>query len=128
MKTFKDAMRYNGYHHKSSINDDPSYKNPSHAISSRFDINGKMVNLSGGIDCKLTNSNMVEELKSLIISGPTTENNPNLKPFKWGNFKSMDIKHEGMPEEYNFKWLLASPQMLKEGKKDNSDEFDFDKQ
>jgi pectate lyase len=104
---------------------DPSYEHPGHGISARFDLEKDSFNLSGGIDCKITDSIMIKKLTSLVISGPTTENNTNLKVFKWKDFDNLDIRHVGLPDKYNFNWYTASPQNIKYNK--NSDLYEFKK-
>lgn len=125
---FKNVLRYNGFKDESSeasFPDDPSRSNPGHGISARFDLEDKELNnLSGAIDCKLTNSDMIQKVTSVIVSGPTTENNPNLVPFDWDDYKDLDIRHVGLPQKYNFKWLMASPKNIKENKDNDIYEFE----
>jgi hypothetical protein len=122
---FKNVLRYNGYKKTDSMfPNDPSQNNAGHGISARFDLGEKgNLNLSGGIDCKVINSELISNLSTLMVSGPTTENNENLKVFKWSDFDDLDIKHTGLPDKYDFKWLLASPDNIKYNKKNDLYEF-----
>jgi hypothetical protein len=56
---------------------------------------------------------LINSISSVVISGPTTENNINLKVFNWEDYKDRNIRHEGLPDKYNFKWILASPNNIK---------------
>lgn len=94
----------------SEFSDDPSRENPGSGISARYDL-GQYLNLSGGIDCKVTNSEMLNKLEAIAISGPTYDNNPNLSPFSW-NQNTSGIIHRGNAETYNFPWILTSPNNL----------------
>ena len=125
-RNFKNVMRYNGYKlNLQYFQDDPSNNSPGHGISSRFDLEERELNnLSGGIDCKLTNSELASKLTSVIQSGPTTENNENLPVFDWNNFKDRDQRIVGLPQKYDFSWILASPENIKFNRKDN---YEFSK-
>lgn len=91
--------------------DDPSRTNPGSGISARYELGGDQY-LSGGIDCKVTNSNMAKKLEAYAISGPTYDNNPYLTPFSWNNYGHLGLSHRGSAETYNFPWILTSPQTL----------------
>jgi hypothetical protein len=125
-RQFKNVMRYNGYNQiLEDFHDDPSVKSPGHGISARFDLEkADMTNLSGGLDCKLTNSQLIKNLTSVIQSGPTIENNENLPVFDWSAWEYLNIVHEGIPEKFNFPWLLENPDIIKDNK---SDKFVFSK-
>jgi len=110
---FKNALRYNGYNlNNEDFPDDPSKNNAGFGISSRYDLDS-MKHLSGGVDCKISNSDMVSKISAAIISGPTTDNNPNLPMFEWSSAK-IDVKHKGVPEKFNFGWYLASPDNIED--------------
>jgi hypothetical protein len=81
-----------------------------------------MFHLSGGVDCKVVNSDLMSKLSSIIISGPTIDNNPNLTVFDWKN-QSSKLKHRGLPDRYEFGWYLASPNHLKNNSLD--DKYNF---
>ena len=55
---------------------------------------------------------MANNFEAYAISGPTTENNPNLAPFTWKTNDNYGIIHRGVPETYDFKWILTSPNNL----------------
>ena len=109
LKTLKDILRYNGFKNKSNF-EDPSYNDPSHGISSRSDLS-IMANLSGGIDTKVTNFEMTMKMTAVAISGPTTDNNSNLPVFNWSS-QDPDIKRVGVPESFNFPYILVSPKTI----------------
>ncbi|GAM28611.1 hypothetical protein SAMD00019534_117870 [Acytostelium subglobosum LB1] len=82
---------------------------PGNAIASRFDIKGGPAGPAGwffhgthgGIDSKLTSSQLVANFEAYAISGPTVT--PDCPPFKWSDWP--DIPHVGLPDEYNFDWV-----------------------
>lgn len=45
----------------------------------------------------------------MTISGPTNENNENLKTFKWNDYTDSKVEHLGLPEEYNFPYIKMTP-------------------
>ena len=76
-------------------------------ISARGDLNS-MPMFAGGIDFKIVNSNMVNNLQILTKCGPSHENNPNLKIFNFLDFKNYPISkyHFGAPDRFNFKSFI----------------------
>jgi hypothetical protein len=111
LKSLKDLLRYNGYLLKKPW--DPSSIHPGEGISARYDLShGGLQNLSGGIDCKVTNHELVQELAAVAISGPTNENNENLKTFNWKDAKNSSIAKKGVPDEWDFPYLLMKPQTI----------------
>ena len=122
-KDFKNVMRYNGYKlNKSDFPDDPSNNNPGFGISSRYDLD-KEYNLSGAIDCKITNNNLINDLSSAVIAGPTNENNENLTTFSWDKIDKKTVSILGLPNTYDFKWILANPNTMRNN--DINDNFSF---
>jgi hypothetical protein len=105
---FKDVLRHNGY--QSGNTNDPSTSDPSSAISSRSDVGG-FRHLSGGIDTKVTKLEFVKRLTSVAISGPTTENKK-LKPFNWSKSGDTSTSRRGVPEVFNYPYILMSPKTL----------------
>jgi hypothetical protein len=81
-----------------------------------------MKNISGGVDCKFTNFDLISKMSSAIISGPSTENNPNLPIFEWTS-ELKSLKHKGLPEKFDFGWYLASPENIKDN--NLQDKFNF---
>jgi hypothetical protein len=116
LKSFKDVLRYNGFNiDNKDFPDDPSKTFPGESISARYDlVEGKHSRLSGGIDCKVTNHEMMQKLSTLAISGPTTDNNINLKPFDWNDYKLKYTSILGLPEKYDFKWLNVNKETLED--------------
>jgi len=104
-------MRHNGYHNQSKDFKDPSEKNPGAGISARNDL-GSLKSFVGGVDVKLTNYELQQSLTQIVISGPTIDNNPNLKVFEWSQDKTNSIKHAGTPEKYDFPWLILNPKNI----------------
>lgn len=85
---------------------------PSKGISSRSDL-GPFAHLSGGIDTKVTNEELVLKMTAIAISGPTTENNENLPVFDFNKVDSHKrIKREGVPEKFDFPYVLMSPKTI----------------
>lgn len=119
-------MRWNGFKKASGFKD-PSSRDPSHGISSRSDLS-RLFNLSGGVDTKVTNEDLVFKMSAVAISGPTTDNNPNLPVFEW---KTADpqhlLKRVGVPEKFDFPYILVNPKTLASGNVDDVYVFDGDK-
>ncbi len=107
LKTLKDLLRHNGYKNQNNWND-PSFNQPEKAYSARLDFKGIP---NGGIDTKIINSELMDKKTSIAISGPTTENNPNLIPFK---FTDRTYRRNGLPEEFNFPYLIMNAETLKD--------------
>lgn len=100
VKTMSEVIRYNGYKNANSgLKDDPSFKNPAHAISARFDLTSKKSNkFTGGIDAKIVNFESVNNFQVYISNGPTTANNPNLPKFEFPD----NMMHKGIPNIVSF--------------------------
>jgi hypothetical protein len=106
-------MRYNGYKlNRKDFADDPSNNNAGFGISARYDLDSEY-NLSGAIDCKITNNNLIKDLSSAVIAGPTNENNENLKSFTWDKIDKSSVSIIGLPNTYDFKWILANPKTMR---------------
>ena len=113
LNSLRYILRYNGYQNKKTdFPDDPSKNSPGSGIAARYDLAKIFKNLSGAIDCKLTNYELASKMTAIAITGPTTDDNPNLKPFKWEDYKSLNIKHDGVPEIFVFPWIYTSPKYL----------------
>lgn len=111
LKTLKDVLRYNGFKKQSGFND-PSSLDPSKGISSRSDL-GIFGHLSGGIDTKVTNEDLVFKMTAIAVSGPTTENNQNLPVFDFNKVDSRKrISRDGVPEKFEFPYVLMSPKTI----------------
>jgi len=110
LESIKTALRWNGFK-KASGFEDPSSKDPAKGISSRSDLSS-LFNLSGGIDTKVTNEDLVFKMSAVAISGPTTDNNENLTSFDWKNFADKDLRRNGVPEKFDFPYLLVNPKTL----------------
>lgn len=125
MKSLKYILRYNGYNNNNSeFPDDPSKRSPGNAISARYDLAKVFMNLSGAIDCKITNFEFAMSMTAIVIAGPTKDDNPNLKAFDWKDVKSLNILHDGVPQRFDFPWIYTSPRHLC---CNNNDIFKWDK-
>lgn len=71
-------------------------------ISPRYDlaINPEYRRLSGGIDSKITNRNMVHKGGLIAISGPSSDNNASI--FDWSHH--IGEAHDGLLLKWDFKW------------------------
>lgn len=117
LKTLKDLLRHNGFKLQNNW-DDPSFERPNKAFSARLDFLGYP---NGGIDTKVINFEYMEKKTSIAISGPTTENNPNLTIYKFGN----DLhKRSGVPEEFNFPYLKMNAKTIKDDSINDSFSFE----
>ena len=63
---------------------------------------------------------MIQKLSSVIISGPTNENNENLPTFRWKDSDKKELSIDGLPEKYDFSWLLANPENIKNNNKNDT--------
>jgi hypothetical protein len=92
IRTVYDVMKVMRYHDSKEMCD---------TIAPRCDIGGTVP--FGAVDSKITDFKSIGEMKAYIIQGP-----PAIKGisenFDWGKFKQWS--HEGMPEVYDFKWIL----------------------
>ena len=63
---------------------------------------------SGGIDYKIVDLKMVNNMEILTKCGPTNKNNPNLTTFSFKNFENDVISkyHNGMPDSFHFKSFI----------------------
>lgn len=114
IKDVRELMRQNNYKNDEfSICENCTPKENAYlAIASRADLNppdGIYPNPRIGfrsamtIDCKLTSYKLYnDEMRSEIISSPPY--NEMVPPFQWSTTKLKDIKHEGQPDLWNFKW------------------------
>jgi hypothetical protein len=109
LESFKNVLRYNGY--KLNHPDDSSNTLPGNAIAARYDLE-KGARLSGATDCKIVNLGLMNELSTLAISGPTTENNTNLIPFAWADHQGHGESIIGLPERYEFDWYKFNSRTL----------------
>ena len=118
LTTLKKIMRYNKWQ-----TDPLSLGDACNSISARCDLNGPNGELGafGAIDCKLSDSSMVSNMKSEAVAGPTWDSQP---VFAWtegeknefsGNFLSFlylewqSLPHYGMTEVYAFKFTPMKP-------------------
>lgn len=104
----KDVLRYNNFGNKVKIvKNDPSINNASKGISARFDLykDKKKRKYTGGVDTKVCNSKMINDYESLVVNGPSSNQNSKnkyLKEFKFPKF----IKHKGIPRVVNFHSII----------------------
>lgn len=111
LKSIKDILRYNGFK-MNNFSNDPSSNNPGEGISARSDLSNRFRNLSGGIDCKVTNYDLSNKLAAIAISGPTNESNPNLTTFDWNMENDKHTLREGVPTKFNFPYIMMSPNTI----------------
>ena len=81
------------------------------SISPRFDLvqDEKYKRTSGGIDTKITSSEMIINNKVEAISGPSYKDNGYI--FNWKEFPN--DSHVGLPEEWRFDWVKFDINSLK---------------
>jgi len=93
IKTIEDVKTLIRYHDENEMCD---------TIAPRCDIFGN--NPFGAVDAKITDSNLLKEMKSQIVYGP-----PHIKgvsePFNFTKFN--DYSHLGIPEYFDFDWIEA---------------------
>lgn len=101
MPSFKGIMRYNKWQ-----TDPLSLNSPCNAISARCDL-GPVSSAwpFGGIDCKVTDSEMSPNLESHAVAGPTWDSQP---VFAW-NEQWIGIPHYGQAQVFGFKFESMKP-------------------
>eukprot|EP00698_Gefionella_okellyi_P003534 TRINITY_DN13325_c0_g1_i1.p1 TRINITY_DN13325_c0_g1~~TRINITY_DN13325_c0_g1_i1.p1 ORF type:complete len:531 (-),score=108.45 TRINITY_DN13325_c0_g1_i1:54-1646(-) len=98
MNAMKTIMQYNDFQ-----KDPLSHGNPDDAIAARADLSPHNPAPFGGLDSKITSSQLIKRQQAWIIAGPTHQQQ---KPFEWSEFP--DIAHFGQPEVCNFDWHISS--------------------
>ena len=88
----KAILRYNDYRH-----DVYSGGDAAESICARGDLTDEH-ELGGCYDTKVTSWSLAKEMRSSVISGPTTSHD--LPPFSWAPYKN--ITHLGQPALFNF--------------------------
>jgi hypothetical protein len=82
LESFAKLLQYNGYKQpNSNLQDDPSLYDPSEGISSRDDLGAG--DLHGGVDFKIVNNELINNMTIYVYGGPTYMNNPNTPPFNF---------------------------------------------
>jgi Phospholipase B len=79
------------------------------AISARCDLVPTNLNYFnawpfGAIDGKVTNTEMLSQMNTWIVSSPPYEDS--MQPFDWRLWDG--VPHQGMPNVYDFDWMLYS--------------------
>jgi hypothetical protein len=108
---FSHLIQYNGFRKKrEDFPNDPSYTDPGNGISARNDINDSSKSYQGGIDFKIVNSELVNNLSFYAYGGPTYDKNPNLTPFDFEALSKTSFNkfHQGIPKLWNFKPFIYS--------------------
>jgi len=107
IEDMKRMLRYNDFQ-----NDPDSEGNPTNAISSRYDLKTNITvhDAFGGVDTKLTSSDLVSKLSGWAQSGPTHDQQP---VFSWTNWTktlgSEQPLHVGHPESFDFDFQFFAP-------------------
>ncbi|CAD7937227.1 unnamed protein product [Amoebophrya sp. A25] len=69
---------------------------------------------NGAVDSKVSDLDMIRELRAMAISGPTTDEH-RLPTFAWRDSKGTELydpalfPHEGLPNMWNFPWMDMKP-------------------
>ncbi|XP_069463343.1 phospholipase-B 81-like [Ambystoma mexicanum] len=100
LESLKSLMRYNNYEKEPYAT-----LNPCNTICCREDLNPDLPIPSGCYDTKVSDFNLIASFSAYAISGPTVAGG--LPPFSWAHFNQ--TVHEGLPETYNFKFMLMKP-------------------
>ena len=78
-------------------NDDPCW-----AIMCRADLYTENKRGSGGIDTKIANLAMMQNVYPIIQAGPTHDNLP---VFQWTQLPN--VSHIALPPQYDFDWIIV---------------------
>jgi hypothetical protein len=101
----KKLMRYNDY-----INDPLSKNDPDLAISSREDLDENKNSCEGALDAKITSyTEILQNKKIHIISGPTTDLQPPFRPKDTVCNKKGELKFYGLADVYDYPWVEFTP-------------------
>ncbi|XP_039095903.1 phospholipase B-like 1 isoform X1 [Hyaena hyaena] len=100
MASMKYIMRYNNY------KKDPYSKgDPCNTICCREDLNSLDPSPGGCYDTKVADIFLASQYTAHAISGPTVQDG--LPVFHWNRFNK--TLHQGMPETYNFDFVIMKP-------------------
>ncbi|XP_037370205.1 phospholipase B-like 1 [Talpa occidentalis] len=100
MVSMKYIMRYNNYE-----KDPYSKGDPCNTICCREDLNALDPSPGGCYDTKVSDIYLASKNTAYAISGPTVQGG--LPVFHWNRFNK--TLHEGMPEAYNFDFMIMKP-------------------
>ncbi|KAL0236534.1 hypothetical protein GEMRC1_003116 [Eukaryota sp. GEM-RC1] len=103
----KELMRYNNREEEEADFN-------AFAISSRYDLrkDEKIQKAFGALDVKIVDQRTIEHMWFHAIAGPTTSHKAPVWNFtEWEDKKekSFHVPHEGVPEVFNFDWLMFGP-------------------
>jgi len=107
LNDMRAEMRRNRWPHE--VDGGPE-NTPDHAISARSDLAKENASPNGGVDAKVADSCMVNQIAIDAICGPTEDQ----KVFAWTDpttHKELwpGTSHEGLPDSYNFPWVRMTP-------------------
>jgi len=103
LQDMQNIMRYNEYQ-----TDPLSLGDSCNGVSARCDLNTTSVMAFGGFDCKVSSTELIKDMLTSALSGPTTLTQP---PFSWtGPFAT--IPHLGQPTLFNFSFVVMQPQKM----------------
>ena len=92
--------------------DQLSLGSASGQISSRADLNSPWLGHTfapfGGIDCKITDQDMIERMETVAVSGPTYDSQP---IFHWNNQFDSYPSFE-LPRVYNFDFVKVKSKLV----------------
>lgn len=101
----KKLMRLNDYK-----NDPLSKNDPDLAISSREDLDENKNTCEGALDAKITSyTDIMQNKKIHIISGPSTDIQPPFKPNETVCNKKKELLFYGLSQVYNYNWVEYIP-------------------
>jgi hypothetical protein len=105
LNDLKKLMRCNDYK-----NDPLSKNDPDLAISSREDLDENKHTCEGALDAKITSyTEILQNKKIHIISGPTTDIQPPFRPKETVCNKKGELKFYGLAEIYDYPWIEFTP-------------------
>jgi hypothetical protein len=109
LSDFERLIQYNGFQSKNEIlPDDPSYSDSNSGISSRGDYSS-FSDYHGGIDFKIVNKKLVDEMKFYAYGGPTYLYNNNFTPFDFSKVTDhRTLYRKGIPSLWDFKPFIYS--------------------
>jgi len=99
LEDLERILRYNDFKH-----DPLSLGDAANAISARKDLNPNAI-ANGGIDTKVTSSDMVFGNDPVIARAQNGPTHDDLPPFRWSTSKFAANVHDGQPDLFNFTFV-----------------------
>jgi hypothetical protein len=114
LESFSKLILYNGFKKKNpKLKDDPSFNDADNGICSRGDL-GQDKFYHGGIDFKIVNAELVENMTIYAYGGPTYDKTGEIQPFSFSSIEDYEKDyHVGIPHKWEFTPFYFSEKSFK---------------